>query len=142
MEILWLIVFAGLIILELSTTQFVCIWFAGGALASFISALCNTSVAAQAIVFIAVSSMLLIFTKKFVSKLKSKPNIKTNADALIGQSAIVTEDISNIRSKGSVKIRGLEWSARSFDGSEISADSYVTVKDIDGVKLIVDKISQ
>ncbi len=142
MEILWLILFAGLIILEFSTTQFICIWFAGGALVSFICALLGLSVTVQSVVFVLSSGLLLVFTKKFVNKLKSKPDVKTNADALIGQSAVVTEDISNLNSKGSVKIRGLEWSARSLDGSEIEADSYVTVKEIDGVKLIVDKITQ
>ena len=140
MEILWLIIFAGLIILELSTVQLICIWFAGGALAAFICALFDASPAIQAVVFVAVSALLLVFTKKFVNKLKAKTNTKTNADALIGQSAIVTDDISNINSKGSVKIRGLEWSARSLDGSEIPANSHVTVQEIDGVKLIVSKI--
>lgn len=142
MEILWLVLFAGLITLEFSTTQFICIWFAGGALAAFICTLLDLSVIIQTIVFVLVSALLLIFTKKFVNKLRSKPNEKTNTEALIGQSAIVTETISNLDSKGSVKIRGLEWSARSSDGSEIEADSYVTVKEIDGVKLIVDKISK
>ena len=142
MEILWLILFAGLIILELSTVQLICIWFAGGALVAFICALIDLSPAFQAVMFVAVSALLLVFTKKFVNKLKSTTNAKTNADALIGQSAIVTDDISNINSKGSVKIRGLEWSARSFDGSEIPANSHVTVEEIDGVKLIVSKCEQ
>lgn len=139
MEILWLVLFVVLIILELATTQLICIWFAGGALAAFICALFNLNIAIQAVVFVIVSTLLLIFTKKIVSKLKAKPNAKTNAEALIGQSAIVTEDISNKNAKGSVKIRGLEWSARSTDEDEIPKESYVTVKEIDGVKLIVEK---
>lgn len=139
METLWLIVFGGFVLLEFSTTQLICIWFAGGALASFVCALLNLSILLQAVVFVLVSGLLLIFTKKFVSKLKSKSDVKTNAEALIGQSAVVTEGISNIDSRGSVKIRGLEWSARSTDDSEIPENSYVTVKEIDGVKLIVEK---
>lgn len=142
MEILWLILLIGFIILEIATTQFICIWFAGGSLAAFICAMFNMSLKVQTVVFVVVSALLLVFTKQFVDKLKSKDNVKTNADALIGQSAVVLEDISNIDSKGSVKVRGLEWSARSLDGSEIPANSHVTVKEIDGVKLIVDKISQ
>jgi len=140
MEILWLILFGGFVLLEFSTTQFICIWFAGGALASFICALLDLSILTQTIVFVLVSGLLLIFTKNFVNKLKAKSDTKTNADALIGQSAIVTENISNIEAKGSVKIRGLEWSARSTDNNEIPANSHVTVKEIDGVKLIVEKI--
>ena len=142
MEILWLILFVALIVLEFTTTQFICIWFAGGALAAFISALITPNITLQTTIFVLVSAILLILTKKFVNKLKANPDAKTNTDALIGQPAVVTEEISNIGAKGAVKIRGLEWSARSADGSDIQRDSYVTVKDIDGVKLIVDKISK
>lgn len=140
MEILWLILLVALIILEIATTQFICIWFAGGALAAFVCALLNLNTAVQTAVFVLVSALLLIFTKKFVSRLKATPNAKTNADALIGQSAVVTEEISNINAKGSVKIRGLEWSARSVTGGDIAKEAYVTVKEIDGVKLIVEEI--
>lgn len=139
MEILWLVLFVALIILELATTQLICIWFAGGALAAFTCALLNLNIAIQAVVFVLVSAILLVFTRKFVNKLKSKSGAKTNADALIGQAAVVTEEISNLNAKGSVKIRGLEWSARSSNGDDIPKESYVTVKEIDGVKLIVEK---
>ena len=142
MEILWFILLIGFIVLEIATTQFICIWFAGGALAALICALCNLSTTIQTVVFVLVSALLLVFTKQFVDKLKSKDKTKTNADALIGESAVVIEDISNIDAKGSVKLRGIEWSARSSDGSVIPSDSYVTIKEIDGVKLIVDKIPQ
>ena len=142
MEILWFILLIGFIVLEISTTQFICIWFAGGALASLICALCNLSTTVQTVVFVLASALLLVFTKQFVDKLKSKNKTKTNADALIGEAAVVIEDISNIDAKGSVKLRGIEWSARSSDGSVIPSDSYVTIKEIDGVKLIVDKIPQ
>lgn len=140
MEILWLILIVALIVLEIATTQFICIWFAGGALVAFICALLNLNTAIQAVAFVLISAMLLVLTKKLVNKLKSFPNAKTNADALIGQSAVVTEEISNINSKGSVKIRGLEWSARSVSGDSIPKESYVTIKEIDGVKLIVEEI--
>ena len=141
MEIMWLILFIALIILEFATTQFICIWFAGGSLASFICALLNLSATIQTVVFVLVSSLLLIFTKKFVDKLKANSEYKTNTDALIGQSALVTEEISNLDAKGSVKVKGLEWSARSVTGEIIEKESHVTVKDIDGVKLIVEKIN-
>lgn len=140
MEILWLILLVALIILEIATTQFICIWFAGGALAAFVCALLNLNTAVQTVAFVLVSALLLMFTKKLVNKLRTTPNAKTNADALIGQSAVVTEEISNINAKGSVKIRGLEWSARSVTGDDIAKEAYVTVKEIDGVKLIVEEI--
>lgn len=141
MQILWLLLLVGFIILEAATTQFICIWFAGGALAALICTLCNFSPTVQTFVFVIVSALLLVFTKKLVDKLKSKSQTKTNVDALIGESAVVLDDISNIEAKGSVKLRGMEWSARSADGNPIPANTHVTVKEIDGVKLIVDKIA-
>lgn len=142
MEIIWLLLLVGFIILEAATTQLICIWFAGGSLAALICSLCNLNTTVQMCVFVIVSALLLVFTKKFVDKLKSRSETKTNVDALIGEAAIVIDDISNLDAKGSVKLRGIEWSARSSDGNPISANTHVTVKEIDGVKLIVDKIPQ
>ena len=142
MIILWTILLIGFLILEAVTTQFICIWFAGGALCSLICSFLNLSVSVQWFVFIISSALLLVFTKKFVDKLNPGEPAKTNADALIGQTAIVTEDISNIDAKGAVKVRGMEWSARSTDGNSIEKDAHVIVREIDGVKLIVDKITQ
>ena len=142
MQILWLIALVGFLVLEAATAQFICIWFAGGALMALIGALLKLSITVQLIVFVAFSALFLVFTKKIVDKLKTKTEEKTNADALIGQTAVVLEDISNIDDKGSVKLRGIEWSARSTDGEAIPSESYVTVKEIQGVKLIVDKITK
>ena len=141
MQYLWIILLIGFIVLEAATTQFICIWFAGGALCSLICSILNLSVSVQWFVFIISSALLLVFTKKIVDKIKSAEPLKTNAEALIGQTAIVTENISNIDAKGRVKVRGMEWSARSADGDTIAKDSHVIVKEIDGVKLIVDKIN-
>ncbi len=140
MEILWIVLLVAFLVLEAATTQFICIWFAGGSLVSLIGALLGFNTTVQICIFIVSSAVLLLFTRKIVNKLKSQDNVKTNAEALIGQSAVVTDDISNIDAKGSVKLRGMQWSARSANGEPIEKDSHVTVKEIDGVKLIVDKI--
>lgn len=137
MALFWTIMIAGFIILEAATTQLVCIWFAGGAFAALITAMCGLNPWFQTTVFVITAALLLIFTKQFVRKLKSKTPVKTNVDALIGQTAVVTEALSNLNSIGSVKVRGMIWSARSENGNDIKEGSLVTVKEIDGVKLIV-----
>ena len=141
MDILWTVIFIAFVILELCTTQFVCIWFAGGALCSLICAVLNLSLTVQLAVFVIASALLLIFTGKFVKKLKKGTDSKTNIDALIGKDAIVTEDISNIESRGFVKVGGITWSARSVDGNDIPASTCVKIKEIDGVKLLVEQIN-
>ena len=63
----------------------------------------------------------------------------TNADALIGEVAVVTEKISNIEARGLVKIRGQIWSAKSADGVDIDKDEKVSIISIEGVKLVCRK---
>lgn len=135
--IFWTIAIIVFMVVEASTAQFVSIWFAGGSFAALVSAIFEVSIPLQILIFVLVSGLLLIFTKKFVDRLKSPTAIKTNFDALIGQTAVVTEDISNPDGKGAAKLRGIEWSARSADDTKIEQGTYVTVKNIDGVKLIV-----
>lgn len=135
--IFWTIAIIAFMIIEASTAQFVSIWFAGGSFAALVAAIFEASIPLQILFFVLVSGLLLIFTKKLVDRLKSPTAIKTNFDALIGQTAVVTEDISNPDGKGAAKLRGIEWSARSADGNKIRQGTYVTVENIDGVKLIV-----
>ncbi len=135
--IFWTIAIIAFMIIEASTAQFVSIWFAGGSFAALVAAIFEAGIPLQILIFVLVSGLLLIFTKKFVDRLKSPTGVKTNFDALIGQTAVVTEDISNPDGKGAAKLRGIEWSARSEDGNIIKQGTYVTVKKIDGVKLIV-----
>lgn len=137
MTLFWTIITIALIALEASTAQLVCIWFAGGAFAALIVALFGLSIWTQVLVFLIISVLLLIFTRSFVNKLKSKDPEKTNAEALIGENAVVISPISNAQESGTVKIRGMVWSARSEDGADIREGKIVTVKKIEGVKLIV-----
>ena len=137
MALFWTLLIIGFIVLEASTAQFVCIWFAGGALVGLICALLGANIYIQITLFVISSAILLLFTKKLVQKLKNGKNEKTNVDALIGQTAVVTEDISNINSAGAAKVGAMVWSARSENGEEISEGSLVTIERIDGVKLIV-----
>ncbi len=137
MSVFWTVLLVGFILLEAVTTQFICIWFAGGALGGLIVSLLNTDIWIQVTVFVIVTAVFLILTKKIVKKLKGDTPEKTNTDALLGEKALVTQTISNRDSKGEAKIQGKLWSARSLNGEDISEGTLVTVEKISGVKLIV-----
>jgi membrane protein implicated in regulation of membrane protease activity len=63
---------------------------------------------------------------------------KTNAESLIGECAVVTEEVDTLQAKGTVVIRGMEWSAKTDDpDGKIEKGKTVTVDGIQGVKLIV-----
>lgn len=136
-SICWLAVFVMLIVIELATMGLTTIWFAGGAVAGFIASMLGANVVIQAVVFFVVSIVLLIFTRPFAVRYINSNKTKTNIDGLIGQEALVLEEINNIRETGCARLEGKEWTARSVDDSVIPADTVVIVERIEGVKLIV-----
>lgn len=135
----WLAATLIFAVVEACTLQLISIWFAGGALAAFVCAVLGTDVNVQWIVFAAVSALLLAVTKPVVKKLTKNQCEKTNIDAQIGKITVVTKKIDNIAEVGEVKLNGLYWSARSEDGNVIEADERVRIKNVEGVKLIVEK---
>ena len=136
-SICWLAVFVLLIVIELATMGLTTIWFAGGAVAGFIASMLGANVVIQAVVFFVVSIVLLIFTRPFAVRYINSNKTKTNIDGLIGQEALVLEEINNIRETGCARLEGKEWTARSVDDTVIPTDTVVIVERIEGVKLIV-----
>ena len=136
-SICWLAVFVLLIVIELATMGLTTLWFAGGAVAGFIASMLGANVVIQAVVFFVVSIVLLIFTRPFAVRYINSNKTKTNIDGLIGQEALVLEEINNIRETGCARLEGKEWTARSVDDTVIPADTVVIVERIEGVKLIV-----
>lgn len=134
----WLILFVILLIIEILTMGLTTIWFAGGALIAFVAGVLGFGTAVQIIVFVVVSVILLIVTRPIAVKYFNKERQKTNAESLIGQQALVLEDIDTLQSKGRVEINGQEWSAKTDEpDGRIGKNTVVVVEGIQGVKLIV-----
>ncbi len=135
--LLWLGATVILFIAEAVTVNLVTIWFALGALAAFIAAICGAQLWLQITLCLVVTVLTLIFTRPIAKKHINGKHEATNADAVIGKTAIVTEAIDNIAAKGSVSCMGKIWTARSENDEKIAQDEEVTVRKIQGVKLIV-----
>ena len=135
----WMIVFLVLIFVELITVNLVTIWFAVGALASFILTYFVDNVMIQIGVFIVVSIIALILTRKIVDKLRGGIVEATNLDRVIGKIGLVTEEITKLE-PGEVKVDGKKWAAVS--SKNISVGSKVEILSIDGVKLKVKEIKE
>lgn len=134
----WLILFALFLVIEILTLGLTTIWFSGGALAAMVVNLLGGNIWVQCGVFLAVSFLLLLFTRPFAARYINRRHEKTNADDLVGKSAYVTEAIDNVRSTGRAQVRGQEWMARTEKGGPaIDAGKTVEIKAIEGVKLIV-----
>ena len=137
----WLIVFAILIVIEACTMALTTIWFAGGALAAFFAALLGLSIRFQLTLFLLISFLLLVFTRPILIKFTGKNTEKTNADSLIGKKAKVLNRIDNSLAEGTAVLNGQEWTARALDDNQvIPAGEIVIVREIRGVKLIVERV--
>ncbi len=134
----WGAVLIAAVVIELLTVQFVSIWFACASLVSMLMAGLGAPRWAQLMVFAVSTALLLILTRPLVRKLRGS-YVRTNADMNIGKTAVVTEAVRNELSKGRATLGGVSWIAVSEDGSPIEEGEVVTVKDIDGAKLIVSK---
>ena len=107
----WLILLIVLVVIEIITLGLTTIWFAGGALVTFILAMLDVSPVIQWVVFCAVS---------------------------LGKTAVVTAEIHNLEGRGEVFVNGLTWTARTEKDSEvIPKDAHVEIIAVEGVKLIV-----
>lgn len=138
--IFWLGLLVVLLLIEAATMGLTTIWFAGGALVSFLAALFQIPLPIQIVLFIAVSLLLLIFTRPAAVRFMNQKTEKTNVYSLLGEKGMVTETIENLKGTGRVKVKGVDWTARTKeDGRVIPADTVVAIQEVQGVKLIVDR---
>ncbi len=142
MVVTWLIIFAILLAVELATAGLTTVWFAAGALIAALAALLHAPLWLQVILFLLASIALLFFTRPIAVKYFNKNRARTNVESYIGQKAIVIADIENIKGYGQVRLGSMDWSAKSFDGSDIKAGTVVEVKEVEGVKLVVSPVAE
>ena len=135
--IFWLAAMVIFIIAEATTVTLVSIWFAVGALGAVLIALLGGGLTLQVTVFLALAIVLLIFLRGAVRKHFAPRITRTNVDSVIGATGIVVTPVNNIAALGQVQINGVEWSARSTDGTHIGAGTLVKVDKIEGVKVFV-----
>ena len=136
----WLILLVALVTGEAITVGLTFIWFAVGAVGGLLTAVLGGAVWLQIVVFLVLSALTLILVRPAAAKLLTPGISPTNADRVLGQIALVTEEIDNIAETGQVKLFGQVWSARSETGDVIPAQSRVRILRIEGVKVFVKPI--
>ena len=141
-SILWLGLMLLFLVIEGTTVALVSLWFAVGALAAIPVSLLGGEIWLQVVVFVVVSGAALAMVRPLIRKYMKPKLVATNTDALIGTTGRVIADIDNIAAQGRVKLGGMEWSARSTDGSPIRSDTVVRVDQIQGAKVHVSPVSQ
>ncbi len=140
MFLTWIITGIILLIVEFSTVNFVSIFFSIGCFVSSIASLFILSIEIQ-IIMCLFSVIGVIFGRKVLQKyFEVNKEIKPSTiNALIGKIGIVVKEITKDE-MGIVKIEGELWSTIFKDLNYIHKDANIKTINIDGVKLIVERI--
>lgn len=138
---IWAVVAVVCLILELSSGDFFIICFSIGSVFALIAAVTGVGVYGQIAVF-ALFSLLAIFTVRPVALRylhKNEPNKPSNADALLGRTGRVTEQIP-AEGTGYVQIDGDLWRAVSSTKTPIDAGTSVRVVNRESTIITVEKL--
>ena len=94
--VVWLALIVVFLLIEASTVTLVSTWFAVGALAALIAGLLNAPVWLQVMVFVLISAAALSALRPLVRKYVTPKITKTNVDAVVGSTGLVTVAIDNV----------------------------------------------
>ena len=133
----WIIVATVALIVEIISLGLSSIWFTGGGIVAAIIGYAGGPLWLQVVVFIAVSTILLLVVRPFAKKHLAIGREKTNTDSLIGRREKVIKTIDNSENIGLLKLGDVEWRAVSVDGSVIPEGTLVVIDHIEGTKLFV-----
>ena len=135
---IWAVVFISTVIFEVTTVEFISIWFALGSLIAFILALCGVGTTIQIIVFVVVAVLMFIFFRPICMKFLQNSDEKTNVDSVVGS---VHELLKEVNSKefGEIKINGVVWRVISKNNETIEVGSNVKIIEVQGNKFVVEK---
>lgn len=134
----WLALMIVFLIVEgVCPFHLVSVWFAAGSLIALLVSLLGGALWLQVTLFLLVSMALLIALWPLVSKWITPRIEKTNVDAVIGSTGLVTVAIDNVLAEGQVKLGAMYWTARSTSGEKIPEGTLIRADRIEGVKVFV-----
>ena len=139
---IWLIAAGIFFVAEIITVGFLIFWLGVGAILAMIVSLFTNNIIIQTAVFVISSTILILATKPLVNRFtKNDKKVSTNVYSIIGKKGVVTQDINIVEGKGQIKINGEIWSAMCDGNITIPAGTEVEVKEIRGVKALVEPIN-
>jgi membrane protein implicated in regulation of membrane protease activity len=137
--LLWIIAACVFGVGELLTTGFFLAPFTVGALvAALVAAIGGPAILAW-LTFLIVSLLMLWVVRPLArAHVRTPPQLRTGAAALIGRQAIVLERIANREAVGCVRVDGEVWTARAYDEDQvIEAGTNVQIIEIRGATALV-----
>ena len=135
----WVAVTIICVVIESLTLSLTTIWFGISSFVLVFLAFTPIPFGAQLFIFVALSLVLLIFTRPVVKKKINQKQIATNYERVIGQIALVTKKITAL-DKGAIKINGMEWTAAVKEDITLEEGSKCIIEEIAGVTAYVKAI--
>ncbi|MEW6723944.1 MAG: NfeD family protein [Bacillota bacterium] len=133
----WLGLAFILVLVEVATTGFFVFWFGLGAVLAALSAFFGAGTVVQLAIFVGASFILVVFTRPLARRLFNGRDVRTNAEALIGELGVVQETIKD-KESGLVRMGGEVWTAVLPGPGRASRGTRVRVLEVRGVRLVVE----
>lgn len=133
---IWAIVAILFVVGEILTSGFALVCFAVGCIGGAIGAASGATLEWQLGIFAIATLAAFLAVRPLLKKLSAKDEIATNADALIGRAAKVTECIE-VNGKGRVALDGDIWQAVSNETTDIVEGEWVEVISRESIILTV-----
>jgi membrane protein implicated in regulation of membrane protease activity len=142
LPIIWIGIAVGFVLIEAATMGLTTIWFAIGAAVTAIAVLLDAGPRTQIVIFLAVSVLMMIFTRPVAIRRLRLGREKNVTEQMAGRSGVVTKAVDSFGA-GRVKVGGVSWAAVAEDPAlEIEKGAVVAVIRIEGVKLVVRPVGQ
>ena len=136
----WAIAALLLVVGEIFTSGFAMICLAIGAVAGAIAAATGAILEAQLIWFAVGTLVAFLAVRPILKRISKVDEIATNADALIGRRAVVSEEINPQTGTGRVAIDGDDWKAISLEAAPIEVGEAVEITAINSVIVTVKRV--
>jgi len=135
---IWFWISIIFIVIELETFGLISVWFVFGAIAAMVASMFISSVLIQAIIFIAISIVLMIALRSYaVNNFRNKTVRKNNIDELIELPCVVIADVP-VNDYGEVKLQGKIWRCLSDSGATYKEGESPNVLRIEGNTIILE----
>jgi inner membrane protein len=134
---IWFILAAIFVVGEIFSAAFFLLWFGVGAAAAGVLALFGVGFGIQLIVFIALSLVLFLVSRRFADRVTKAQPPGIGADRFTGQKCVVVIEVDNSKNEGRVRMDQEEWRAESATGEVLSPGTHVVVTGTSGTRLVV-----
>lgn len=136
--IVWAVIIAASLIVEILTDDLVSIWATIGAIGGLVACLLGAKLWLQLVVFFFITIVSILISRPFIKKMQRVNKVHTNADRVIGMVGVVTKKFS-INEIGYVTVNNQSWRAICEIDDEFNDGDEIIVEALSGTKLIVSK---